>query len=134
VLEVAEVVKRFGGEQGVDDMSYIAVKRSLAPVMAPFLKVSLALFGASPETLFKRMNESLRAVMLGVTTEWSATGQQAGRLVVTHPDPIQDVSWSSWRGSLRFTFDLCGVTGKIVDRPQFASANTLAFDLSWQKP
>lgn len=133
VLEAAEVVKRFGGNEGVEAMNYHAVKRSLGPVMAPFLKVSLALFGASPATLFSRMNENLTPVMRGVTTTWAAADPLSGRLIVTHPDPVLAVSWPCWRGSLRFTFDLCGVKGEIVDRSQPSSDRTLAFDLAWKK-
>ena len=131
VISVAEAVHRFAGDEGVEAMNYAALQRSLGPVMAPFLKVSLALFGAGPDTLLKRMNESLGTVMRGVTTQWQPASPTAGRLVITHPDVVRDVSWPCWKGSLRFIYDLCGVEGSITPMKQSASTKTLAFDCAW---
>ncbi|HEY0883208.1 MAG TPA: hypothetical protein VGD87_16850 [Archangium sp.] len=69
-----------------------AVKQSLGPLMAPLLKVTLALFGGSPETIIKRMNESIGTVMKAVTTVWTPTGTKSGRLVITYRDDVRPVS------------------------------------------
>lgn len=68
-----------------------------------------ALFGTSPETIINRRNDSLGPVMKGVRTEWV----KSGRIIITHPDDVKEVSWPCWKGSLRFTYDLCGVKGEI---------------------
>lgn len=131
VIDAAEAVQRLAGDAGVETMNYEAVKRSLGPIMAPFLKVTLALFGASPDTIIKRMNDSLGTVMKGVRSEWVPSGPKRGRVIITHPDDVKEVSWACWQGSLRFTYDLCGVKGDITPHRESATARTLAFDCSW---
>jgi hypothetical protein len=131
VIDAAEAVLRLAGEAGVEEMNYTAVKRSLGPVMAPFLRVTLALFGASPDSIIKRMNDSLGAVMRGVRSEWQPSGPKSGRIIITHPDDVRDVSWPCWKGSLRFTYDLCGVKGEIQPRRDAATPRTLVFDCTW---
>jgi hypothetical protein len=132
VIDAAEAVQRFAGDAGVEDMNYQAVKRSLGPLVAPFVKISLTLFGAQPGTIYARMNENLTTVMKGVRTEWvQAPGAKQGRLTITHPDDIRPIAWPSWTGSLRFTFDLCGVAGTITPVPGAATIRTVVFDASW---
>jgi hypothetical protein len=132
VIDASEAVHRFAGDAGVEAMNFTAVKQSLGPIIAPFLKVTLALFGASPDALIKRMNDSIGTVMKGVRTEWQPTGPKAGRLVITHPDDVRDVSWPCWKGSLGFVFDLCGVTGEVKPVREASSIRTLVFDCSWK--
>ena len=131
VIDAAEAVHRFAGNEGVEAMNFAALKQSLGPVVAPFLKVTLTLFGGTPDTLIKRMNDSLSTVMKGVRTEWQPTGPRAGRLTITHPDDVRDVSWPCWRGSLRFTFDLCSVKGEATPVREASTVRTLVFDCAW---
>ena len=131
VIDLAQAVHQFAGDEGVEAMNYAALKRSLGPVVAPFLKVSLALFGARPDTILKRFNESLGTVMTGVTTQWQPASSTAGRLVITHPDDVREVSWPCWKGSLRFIYDLCGVQGTISPMKELSSTRTLVFDCAW---
>lgn len=132
VIDAAEAVQRLAGDAGVDAMNYAAVKHSLGPVMAPFMKVTLALFGTSPATLLKRMNDSLGTVMKGVKADWVPATATSGRLTITHPDDVKPVSWPCWQGSLRFTFEMCGAVGTVVPHPELASKRTLIFDCSWK--
>lgn len=132
VIDAAEAVQRLAGDRGVEDMNFTAVKQSLGPVLAPFFKVTLSLFGTSPSSLLKRMNDSLGAVMTGVRAEWSATGVTSGRLTITHPDDVKAVSWPCWRGSLRLIFELCGAEGEIIAHPELSSVRTLVFDCHWK--
>lgn len=131
VIDAAEAVERFAGEDGVVAMNETAVKQSLGPLMAPFLKVTLALFGGSPETIIKRMNDSIGTVMKAVTTVWTSTGPKSGRLVITYRDDVRPVSWPCWKGSLRFIYDLCGVTGDITPVKDAASPKQIVFDCRW---
>lgn len=131
VIDAAEAVHTLAGDAGVESMNYQAVKQSLGPIMAPFIKVTLALFGTSPETIIKRMNDSLGTVMKGVRTEWVKSGPKSGRIIITHPDDVKEVSWPCWKGSLRFTYDMCGVKGEINPHRASASTRTLVFDCSW---
>jgi hypothetical protein len=41
------------------------------------------------------------------------------------------LSWPCWHRALRFTYDLCGVTGELKPHRASATARTLAFDCSW---
>ena len=131
VLDLLVAVRQFASDEGVEALNYDAVKHSLGPVLAPFLKVTLALFGGSPESIFKRMNDSIGTVMKNVRAEWKPTGPSQGRLTLTYPDDVNDVSYASWKGSLRFVFDLCAVKGVITPRPAEATARSIVFDCSW---
>lgn len=132
VIDAAEAVFKFAGDAGVEAMNYAAVKQSLGPLMAPFLMVTLALFGSTPDSLFKRLNESLRTVMKGVQTQWVAGTAKGGRLIITHPEEVREMSWPCWKGAMRFTFDMCRVTGQITERRDQSTPRTLVFDCSWE--
>jgi hypothetical protein len=132
VIDAAEAVDRLGGHVAVEEMNHTAAAKSLGPVIGPFVKVSLALFGASPATTFSRMNDSLMVVMKGVRTQWHPADKNSGRLTIFHGDIVAPVSWPCWRGALRFSYDLCGATGAVLSKPELANATTLVFDCSWK--
>ncbi len=132
VVDAAEAVQRLEGNEGVEALNYAAVKQSIGPIMSPFLSVTLTLFGASPDSILKRMDMSLRSLMLNVSAEWKSTGPNSGLLVVTHPDPVHDVSWWCWKGSLRFVYEMCGKTGDIVRSRVGATDCNMVFDCSWK--
>ena len=127
VIDSANCAQRFAGDEGVETMNFVAVKQSLGPLMAPFLSITLTLFGASPDSILKRTNNSLRSVMLNVETEWKTTGADSGLLVTRYPDVVDDVSWPCWKGAIRFVYELCGVEGDIVRRREGATDRTLLF-------
>lgn len=133
VIDSAECVQRLEGDEGVENMNFAAVKQSLGPLMAPFLSITLTLFGASPDSILKRTNNSLRSVMLNVETQWQVTGPSSGVLVVKYPDLVGDVSWSCWKGAIRFVYELCGATGEILRRTEGATDRTLLCDCTWVK-
>lgn len=133
VIDSAECVKRLAGDEGVETMNFAAVKQSLGPLMSPFLSITLTLFGATPDSILKRTNNSLRSVILNVETEWQVTGPHSGLLVTKYPDAVVDVSWSCWKGAIRFVYELCGATGEIVRRREGATDRSLLFDCSWKK-
>lgn len=133
VLDSAKAVDALLGREAVEEMSYQAVKKSMGPVMEPFLRVSLALFGTSPSTIYKRMNDSLKTVMQNVTASWAPRDEHSGTLTISHPDDVPEVSWASWKGSLRYVFDLCGAKdGTLVARQDLATPKTLVFECSWK--
>lgn len=132
VIDAAEAVHRLAGDAGVEAMNAAAVKQSLGPILAPFLKVTIALFGGAPDSILKRMNDSLRNVMDGVRSEWSSTGPKSGRLVISYPDEVMPVAWPCWKGSLSYIYELCGTEGVVVAQADAATSRTIVFDCSWK--
>jgi hypothetical protein len=132
VLDAAQAVHRLGGDSGVELMNLTAAQKSIGPILAPFVKVSLALFGATPNTTLSRMNESLVTIMKGVRSEWELQSKNAGRLTIFHPDDVVPVSWPCWRGALLFSYELSGSQGDIRAQHSLAKTRTLVFECSWK--
>jgi hypothetical protein len=131
VVDLSLAIQAELGDAAVDEVYYQAVKRNLGPVMEPFLKVMLMLGGRKPETVLSKMNASLASIMKGVRTEWTPTGPKAGVLTVIHEDEVKPVSFFAWGGSLRYSFDLVGVKGRVTPRMPSPDNKRFTFDLSW---
>lgn len=131
VVDVSVVMERLLGEAAVDEVYYQAVKRSLGPVMEPFMRVMLIVTGRKPQAVFSRMNSSLAPVMKGVQVLWQQASPTSGVITVQHQDEVAPVSFVAWAGSFRYTFDLIGIPGTITPKRPSPDNREFRFDVSW---
>jgi hypothetical protein len=65
--------------------SYLAVKHGVAPVAMPLVKVTFALFGPSPHTIFSKAASYAPTAVRGLELEWNKESETSGTLVVKYP-------------------------------------------------
>lgn len=132
VVDVTLALEAELGRAGVEEVYYQAMKRSLGPFLEPFLRILMGFAGAKPGGLLGVMNQALAPLMRGVTTTWTATGADAGLLEVRYAEPIVPASEAAWQGSVRYTFDLTGVTGEVTPKPLAPSLQGFSFEVRWR--
>lgn len=117
---------------GYTELNYAMTKNSLGPIVGPIFQVAMALSGATPATVFARLDKAIRTGMNGVKAEWSSVSSQRGMLRITYPRPWVSVAEHTWRGTIRFAFDFCGAKHGRVEAFRLLHERTVfEFDLTW---
>jgi hypothetical protein len=119
------------GGDAIEDVYYEHVRRSVGPLMAPFVKVALSLAGKDPRTIYKRMDDMMGSMVKGVSSTWQETTATSGVLTLHHRDEVKVPSVRAWAGVLRYPFDLCEVKGEVRPRLEGFDGHHLVYELSW---
>jgi hypothetical protein len=131
LLDIAEGLERVGGPSAVERVGYLAVKKSIASVAMPLVRVTLALAGPAPDTILSRASmfgtHSLRGVDLG----WKHETATSGVFQVTYPRPVPAATCGMWVGTLRFVLDVTQYEGTIEGRRE-GGGERLALPVSWK--
>ncbi|MCU0695945.1 MAG: hypothetical protein MUC96_05400 [Myxococcaceae bacterium] len=133
IFDVTLAMDAVMGGDAIEAVYYEHVRRSIGPLMAPFVKVALSLAGNDPRTIFKRMDGMMGSVVKGVASAWSETTPTAGVLTLTHRDEVKVPSVRAWAGVLRYPFDLCEVKGTVRPRLDGFDGHHLVYDLAWTR-
>jgi hypothetical protein len=121
------------GGDAIEDAYYEHVRRSVGPLMAPFVKVALSLAGKDPRTIYKRMDDMMGSMVKGVSSAWQETTATSGVLTLHHRDEVKVPSVRAWAGVLRYPFDLCEVKGQVRPRLEGFDGHHLVYELSWAR-
>src|SRR5438045_1099729 len=78
VLDITEALERVGGLQLVERVGYLAVKKSIAVVAMPLVRVTLALAGPAPDTILSRASMFGVTALRGVSYEWRRESPSSG--------------------------------------------------------
>ncbi len=81
IEELMGVVEALHGEQSVRALSHGAQK-DLVPVLRPVIEGVLRIFGASPATMYARMELLTRTSLRGVEFGWEAASPESGTMEV----------------------------------------------------
>lgn len=121
------------GGDAVEGVYYDHVRRSIGPLMAPFVKIALSLAGKDPRTIYKRMDDMMASMVKGVRSSWEEQTPTSGVLSLTHTDEVKVPSVRAWAGVIRYTFDLCEVSGTVTPRLEGFDGHRLQYELRWTR-
>lgn len=131
LVEASDAVVALEGGLALEAMTYEMTRQSFGPVLRPLISVALALTGNDPAALFSRVDESLKVAMRGVDVTWEREGR-GGTLSLTYPIPLPPDSVASWRGVVRFLFELARCsTGRLAHHELLNGLRTLRLRLTW---
>lgn len=133
VFDVTLAMDAVMGGDAIEHVYYEHVRRSIGPLMAPFVKIALSLAGKDPRTIYKRMDEMMGSMVKGVSTRWDERAPTSGVLTLTHRDEVKVPSIRAWAGVLRYPFDLCEVKGTLTPRLEGFDGHHLVYELSWTR-
>jgi len=111
--------------------SYLAIKHGVAPIAMPLVKVTFALFGPSPHTIFSKAETYAPTAVRGLLLEWKHEGERSGTLIITYPIAVPPQYATLWRGTLAFVFELTKVTGTFGHVTHEADGRRLLMPVSW---
>jgi hypothetical protein len=119
------------GRDEVRALARRAVSGKLGAVLKPLLATTLRLFGATPATLFSRLDTLTSVMLRGVGFSWTAAGATAGTVAIEYPYPVDDALFATWEGMLHFGFDLAQASGAVARTRIQAGSKRGEVDLSW---
>jgi hypothetical protein len=132
VVDLTIAMDQVMGGDAIEEVYYDHVRRSVGPLLAPFVKVALALAGKDPRTIYKRMDDMMLSVVKGVKCSWAEESATSGVLSVLYVrDEVKLPSLRAWSGVIRYTFDLCEVKGQVSPRFKDFDGHRLDYDLRW---
>lgn len=117
------------------ECSHLATQRSAVRVMLPFVEATLRLFGASPASLFHRIDQFVCQSTRGVAASFVSTGDRSGVVTFRYTQcrlmPISTLEGAA--GALRSAFDVTRTDGTFhAIRWTDDERNVGELDLSWR--
>jgi hypothetical protein len=131
VIHITQAVEQIAGMTAVRDLARRSTDDARKPYMAVVEGV-LKLFGASPATLFKRMNTLVSSFIEGVAYRYTGLSERSG---------VMEIAWAadfeiptcvlvSQIPSLQTLIDACGAKG-VVGAPERIAANKARYLIQW---
>jgi hypothetical protein len=123
-----EAVDGMAGVRQLADDAIIEAKRPYMRVLEGVIR----LFGTSPRTIFKRMNELVKSAVENMHYVWTPLSDHAGVMEIEygtdHEVPLCMLVGA--RASFLAVLHACGVNG-LVSEPERLAPNKASFRISW---
>lgn len=119
------------GAPTFEELTYLAVKDRFGPIVLPMVKSTLASSNRSPAAVLSKLEALVKVAMRGLDIIWKADGPQGGLLQVRYPRPVAPHVEGSWRGVLRYLFEVTQSTGRIEKSLHTPAGNTLQYLVAW---
>jgi hypothetical protein len=129
--DIVVAVEKVQGMDGVRYMSERTIEESRRPYVRA-LEGLIRLFGTSPATIYKRMNDIVRNSIENTEYNWVATSTRSGTMEVVYggdrtiPDCIFVGGVPAIAGILHF----CGVRG-VVSEPRRLGPRQVRYEVTW---
>ncbi len=119
------------GAAAFEELAYGAVKDRFGPIVLPMLKSTLASSNRSPAAILSKLESVVQVAMKGITVTWKADGPKEGLLQVSYPRPVAAHVEGSWRGVLRYVFEVTQATGRVERSRHSPDGAVLQYLVSW---
>ena len=119
------------GREAVRQVAHKAAAGQLGALFRPLLASTLRLFGASPTTLFTRMDTITGIMLRGLKFTWKESGPGAGTMAIEYPYPVDDALFAAWEGMLLFAFDLVQTKGTVAPARPGEGNKRCEIDVRW---
>src|SRR5581483_673549 len=127
-------VDELHGEDAVRQLSHDA-NSEMVPLLRPLIEGTLRLFGASPATIFSRLELLTRNSLRGCEFKWRAETDASGEIEVHFVSRRQlpRRSFVSFVGSFEVVIELCGKKGTVSSPDLLAGGAGARFAVAWRK-
>ena len=120
------------GAAAFEELAYAAVRDRFGAIVMPMLKSTLASTNRSPAAVLSKLESVVKVAMRGLDIIWQPdAGATSGLLQVRYPRPVAAHVENSWRGVLRYVFEVTQATGRIERSRHSPAGNTLQYLVSW---
>jgi hypothetical protein len=123
------------GRAGIRRMMKEEMRDRLLPPLMPMMLGLLRMFGFSPATVFRRMDDFCRTGVRGMKFQYTPTSKYSGVMEVDYalghevPLPVLLALMVMFEASL----DLCDARGKVSD-PERVGMTGATFRIAWEEP
>jgi hypothetical protein len=131
VQDIVVAVENVEGLEGVRRLSEIAIVEARRPYMR-LLEGLIRLFGTSPATIFKHMNDVVKNAIENTEYIYAATSARSGTMEVAYggDNEIPFCIFVGGRTALTGIFDACGVKG-FVSEPERLGPRNVKYRVQW---
>ena len=121
------------GGAAFEELAYGAVRDRFGPIVLPMLKSTLASSNRSPAAVLSKLESVVTVAMRGVGISWKPEPESPneGLLQINYPRPVAAHVEGSWRGVLRYVFEVTQATGRVERSRQSPTGNSLQYLVSW---
>jgi len=134
LAELMDATGRLHGRETVKDISLETARTKAGPILLPFMRTLLSLWGATPHSLFKHLQRLVAVQARGLNVSYAPETPSSGTVELSYPPghAANDHVFASWEGAFHFIFDVCGVKGT-VDRSEVSDGGQRArIGIRWE--
>jgi hypothetical protein len=131
IVDITVAVEAVVGTIGLRDFAHRAVEEAKGPHIK-MLEGLLRLFGTSPATLFKRMNDLVKSTIEDIEYTYTATSNHSGLMTVRYEleEQLPMCMYIGGTQVLQTIFEACGVKG-MIGNPEPKGVNCVEYKLQW---
>jgi hypothetical protein len=131
--EIVEQIEVLDGLAGVRRVTAMTLHEQVHRVVEPMIRGIMRIIGTSPHTLYKRLNELLKTVILDVEYQWTPTGDNAGTLSVRYlrGQNVPMRTFICGIAGFEKVLNMCGAAGTVSD-PVRRGHNLADFHIEWK--
>ncbi len=115
----------------VRQAGYEAAREGIGPIIAPVIRGTLGLFGASPQGLFGNLRRVTGVVLKSTDFVFTSTGPRAGTMEVINPIPMDPSLYVGWEGAFLFGFEVLGIKGVVGQAEVLDGGKRARVPISW---
>ncbi len=120
------------GGPAFEELAYVAVRDRFGAIVLPMLKSTLASSQRSPVAVLSKLETVVKVAMRGIAITWTAdAGNNSGVVQVQYPRVVAAHVENSWRGVLRYVFEVTQATGRVERSRHLPAGSTLQYLVSW---
>lgn len=120
------------GPEAFEELTYRAMKDRFGAIVLPMLKRSLETTGRSPTAILGNLSGVIEVGLRNLDLKWKAAADgKSGSLYITYPRPVAAHVDHSWRGMLRYVFEVTQATGRVADFDHSPNGKIVTYRLEW---
>ena len=128
---LGEAVVKVLGAEAFENLAYRAMKDRFGAIVMPMIKKSLETTKRSPAAILVNLPGLVEIGIRGLDITWEAKGPSAGLLEIRYPRPVAAHVDHSWRGVLRFVFEMTQATGRVEQFVHSETGTTFQYRIVW---
>jgi hypothetical protein len=111
--DMMDVLGRLHGRAMVKAVALETARTKAGPLVLPFMRTLLSLWGATPESIFKHIHRVVGIQAKGLSLTYLPESPASGTVELIYPHGTNDAVYASWEGVFRLAFEVCQVQGTI---------------------
>jgi hypothetical protein len=132
-----EFLSAIAANYGLDTVQRVtrgAVNESMVPLMRSYAGALLRLFGATPHSIFSRVNDVMKLTSRGVDASYRRGGERRLFASFSHSaaSALHPAMFASWRGAMEAILDFCDVRGTVSEPVVNSARNGAEFEIEWR--
>jgi hypothetical protein len=130
--EIVDVLAAVAGLDANRAMGLDTTRETLRGVLRPILESVLRRFGASPASVYARLDVLLRTTVPGARATWTPDGDAAGVVELTLPYVPREPAVHTYAGALAYGLELCGRAGTVRVLDISRASRRARFSIRWE--